>query len=234
MKKNFKYYLIIWAVLLAVFNVVCFVTPDEAVGMSKFGAAFWVGYVFITAAFILQLICAVFALNERDKAKIFYNIPLIRISYIGLILTIIFGALSMAIPDLPAWIGIVVCAAVTMFVFIALLKARAAAEIVSDTDEKVKAQTFFMKSLTADAENLLARAASPEAKNACKKVYETVRYSDPASSAVLADIEKSITEKFGEFTVAVNKNTEDISALADELVVLIGERNTKCKLFKMR
>lgn len=232
MKKNFKYYLVIWAALLAVFNVICFVTPNEVAGMSKFGAAFWVGYVFITAAFIGQLVCAFFALNASDKTKVFYNIPLVRISFIGLILTIIFGALCMAIPDLPEWVGIIACAVVTLFVFLALLKARAAAEIVSDKDEKVKAQTSFIKSLTADAEILLARASGENAKSACKKVYEAARYSDPVSLSALSEIEKSITLKFAEFSAAVNGNSENVSALAEELVILIGERNTKCKALK--
>lgn len=232
MKKNFKYYLVIWAALLAVFNVICFVTPNEVAGMSKFGAAFRVGYIFITAAFICQLVCAFFALNASDKTKVFYNIPLVRISFVGLILTIIFGALCMAIPDLPEWVGIVACAVVTLFVLLALLKARAAAEIVSDTDEKVKAQTSFIKSLAADAEILLARASGENVKSACKKVYEAARYSDPVSLSALSEIEKSITLKFGEFSAAVNGNSENVSALAEELVILIGERNTKYKALK--
>ena len=111
MNKKFKYYALIWAILLAVFNVICFVTPSEAAGMSKFGGAFWAGYIFITLAFIGQLVCAYFALKTDDKTKLFYNIPIIRVSYTGLILTLVFGALCMAIPNLPNWVGIIVCLA---------------------------------------------------------------------------------------------------------------------------
>lgn len=76
MNKKFKYYALIWAILLAVFNVICFITPDETAGMSKFGGAFWAGYIFITIAFIGQLVCAYIALKTDDKTKLFYNIPL--------------------------------------------------------------------------------------------------------------------------------------------------------------
>ena len=43
MKKNFKFYAITWAILLALFNILVFLTPNEAAGMTKFGGAFWSG-----------------------------------------------------------------------------------------------------------------------------------------------------------------------------------------------
>ena len=232
MNKNFKYYALIWAILLAVFNVICFITPDEAAGMSKFGGAFWVGYVFITVAFIGQLVCAYIALNTNDKTKLFYNIPIIRVSYTGLILTVVFGALCMAIPNLPNWVGIIVCLLILAFTAIAVIKAKAASDIVEDIDAKVKAQTLFVKSLTVDAESLLSRAATPEAKNACKKVFEAVRYSDPMSNDALAGVESQITLKFNELSEAVSSGADNVKNIADELVILIGDRNKKCKLMK--
>ena len=171
MNKKFKYYAIVWAILLAVFNVICFVTPGEAAGMSKFGGAFWAGYIFITIAFIGQLVCAYIALKTDDKTKLFYNIPIIRISYTGLILTVVFGALCMAIPNLPNWVGIIVCVLVLAFTAIAVIKAKAASDVVENIDKKVKAQTMFVKSLTVDAESLLARAKT------AKQKPRAVRYS---------------------------------------------------------
>ena len=232
MNRKFKYYALIWAVLLALFNVICFVTPDEAAGWNKFAGAFWVGYAFITIAFIGQLVCAYVALSTDDATKLFYNIPLIRISYSGLILTLIFGGLCMAIPGLPNWVGIVVCFTVLAFTVIAVIKASAAAEAVENIDKKVKVQTFFIKSLTVDAESLLSRAGTAEAKESCKKVFEALRYSDPMSSDLLAGMESQITLKFNEFSKAVTGDAENVGQLADELVILIGERNKKCKLLK--
>ena len=233
MNKKFKYYAIIWALLLAVFNVICFVTPSEAAGMSKFGGAFWAGYIFITIAFIGQLICAYIALKTDDKTKLFYNIPVIRVSYTGLILTVVFGALCMAIPNLPNWVGIIVCLLVLAFTAIAVTKAKAASDVVEKIDNKVKAQTLFVKSLTVDAESLLAHATTPEAKEACKKVYEAVRYSDPMSSVQLVDIEEQIEGSFKAFSAAIIENdTELAAAKSKNLLVLIDNRNKKCRLLK--
>lgn len=232
MNKNMKSYTIIWAILFVAFNVICFATPAEFAGMEKFGGAFWAGYIGITVAFIGQLVCAFIALKATDKETLFLNIPIIRISYTGLILTIVFGGACMAFPGLPNWVGIVVCLLITVFTAIAVVKAAWASDAVKAVDAKVKTQTFFVKSLRVDAESLLARATAPEAKEACKKVFEAIRYSDPMSSDALADVESQITLKFNELSTAVTAGADNIGTLADEVVVLIGDRNKRCKLVK--
>ena len=233
MKKGFKMYMAIWAILLAVFNVACFATPSEAAGMTKFGGAFWAGYIFITLAFIGQLICAFIAFKAENAKKLFYNLPIITISYTGLILTIIFGAVCMAVPNLPNWVGIIVCLAILAFTAIAVIKASAAAEIVANVDEKVSTQTSFIKNLTTDAEALVSRAKSEPVKAECKKVYEAARYSDPMSDDSLSVIEAEITVKMGELAAAIGTNdAEKAKEIADEIVILVGDRNKKCKAMK--
>ena len=51
MKKTFGFFSAIWAIALALFNVIVFVTPNIA----KFSETFWTGYIFITIAFIGRL-----------------------------------------------------------------------------------------------------------------------------------------------------------------------------------
>ena len=232
MKKSFKYYAGIWAILLVIFNIATFVSPNEAAGMTKFGGAFWVGYIFITLAFIGQLAVSFFAFNAKNTQKFFYKIPLIRISWMGLVLTLIFGILCMIIPNLPNWVGVIACFAVLGFNAISLAKAKVAADIVSETDDKIKVQTSFIKTLIVDAESLMSRAQNETAKVAAKKVYEAVRYSDPMSNDGLSGIESEIAIKFNQFAGAVTANSDDLATIADELIVLIADRNKRCKLFK--
>lgn len=232
MKKAFKFYFAVWAVLLALFNVIAFVSVGWA-GIEKFTPAFWIGYIFITLAFIGQLACAYYALKGDDVKKTFYNISLITTSYTGLILSFVFGGLCMLISPLPYWIAVILCAVVLAFSVIAVIKASAAVEIVNDVDKKVKESTLFIKSLTVDAESLLSRAKSEEAKAACKKVYEAVRFSDPMSHEMLASTETQITIKFSDLTSAVNENNIDaVKALARAVIILVDERNKKCRLLK--
>lgn len=232
MKKVFKFYSIIWAVLLALFNVISFVSVGWA-GISKYTPSFWIGYVFITLSFVGQIVCAYFALKDDDIKKTFYNISLISASYSGLIFSFVFGGLCMIIAPLPYWVGIILCAIVLSFNIIAVVKASAVIDIVGEIDNKVETKTFFIKSLTVDAESLISRAKSENIKAACKNVYEAVRYSDPMSNTALASIESEITITFAKLSEAVvDDNFETVSEFTSEIIILLGDRNKKCKLLK--
>lgn len=233
MKKNFKLYLCIWAIFLVIFNLVTFLTPNEVVGLNKFDGAFWVGYIFITLAFIGQLVTAYFAFKEENMQKLFYKISLMRVSFIGLILTLVFGVACMAIPNVPNWLGIILCFAVLGFSAIAVLKAEIAIEEVIKIDEKIKTQTAFIKLLTVDAQSLMMKAKSSEIKAECKKVYEAVRYSDPMSNDALSSIEGQIQKQFNAFEVAVEGNELDyVKKLSSDLLIAIDSRNKKCRVLK--
>lgn len=233
MKKYFKYYGICWAIALLVFNVITFVAANETVGLASVSPSFWVGYTFITIAFIGNLICSLLFFKEENKGKVFLNIPIINLAYSVLIVSLVVGAVAMAVPQIPYWIGVIVDVFVLAFYVIAIVKASAAADIVHDVEQKVKVQTFFIKSLTVDADSLMARAKSDEMKAETKKVYEAIRYSDPMSNDALASIENQIQNEFNAFADAVKNNDIDLAkSSASELVILINDRNKKCKLLK--
>ena len=230
MKKTFNYYSICWLISLAVFNVIAFVTPNEIAGISKFTGAFWVGYIFITLAFIGQLGCAFKAENLK---KLFYNIPLISVSYTGLVVMLFVGIICTAVPFIPYWVGIIACLLVLAFSAISVIKATVAADVVSEVDEKIKEQTQFIKLLTADAEHLMSSSKTAELKAEAKKVYEAIRYSDPMSNEALADIEGQIQSEFAFFTQAIrSEDLELAKSVADGLLNLIDARNKKCKVLK--
>ena len=233
MKKNLGIYSIIWAICLAVFNVITFVTPNEIGCVSKFSGSFWIGYIFITVVFLGQLACAFVAFKAENLKKFFYNIPLLSISYGGLVAMLIVGSIFMAVPALPEWIGIIGCVIILAFNVIAIIKASAAAEIVSGIDEKMKTQTFFIKNLAADAQNLMTSAKSDELRAEAKKVYEAIRYSDPMATPVLAEFDAQIERQFIAFSDAVKADDVELSKeTSDALVEVIEARNQRCKLLK--
>ena len=233
MKKSFKIYSLIWAICLAVFNVITFVTPNEIGGVSKFSGSFWVGYIFITIAFLGQLACAFVAFKAENLKKFFYNIPLLSISYGGLVTMLVVGSIFMAIPVLAEWIAIIVCVIILAFNAIAIIKATAAADIVSGIDEKIKTQTFFIKSLSVDAQSLMTSAKSEELRAEAKKVYEAIRYSDPMANPALSDLDAQIEKQFNAFSDTVKADDAELAKeTANALVEMVERRNQKCKLLK--
>ena len=232
MKNGFKFYALIWLALVVVFNVIAFVSVGW-IGYEKYTSSFWIGYIFIMVAFVGQLICSYVALKETNINKTFYNISLVKTSFTGLIVSFVFGGTCMLISPLPYWVGILLCAIVLVLNILSVIKAFTAAKIVAVIDDEVKIETLFVKTLTVDAESLLYRAKSEVVKNECKKVYDAVRYSDPMSNEMLASAETQITVKFSDFSSAVNENNIDaVKALAREVVVLVDERNRKCRSLK--
>ena len=233
MKKYFKYYGICWAIAFVVFNVITFVSVGATMGFAALLPSFWIGYGFITLAFIGNLICSLLFFKEENKNKVFLKISVLRLSYSALVVSLIAGVIAMIVPAIPCWVGIIVDVLILAFYAIAIVKSSAAADMVNNVEQKVKEKTFFIKALTVDADSIMARATGDEMKAEAKKVYEAIRYSDPMSSNALANVENQIQNQFNVFANAVQNNDIDLAkSSANELVILINDRNNKCKLLK--
>ena len=229
--KFFGLYAALWAVLFVLFNVITFVSAGLA-GFASFTASFWVSYALIAVILIGKLICAFWALKEENAQKVFYRISLIKSCYSGLISMFIVGSLCMLVAPI-SWLGVIICGLILIFNTMAVIKNVVVVGEVERIDAKVKQQTFFVKSLTVDADSLLARAKSDDVKAECKKVYEAVRYSDPMSNDALASVESQITIKFAALADAVAADdAAKVAEIANEVVILVGDRNKKCKLLK--
>lgn len=227
MTKIMKSYAGVWAICFALFSAIAFLTPIDRSG------GFWVGYIFTTIAFLGQLGCTYKAFKAENLKKCFYNVPLITISYTGLIVMLIVGSACMVIPGIPNWLGVIVCLVVLGVTGIAVISADAASSIVDHLDRDVEEKASFIRTLALDAENLVNRASAPMLKSQCKKVFEAVRYSDPMSSKELSDVERRIQEEFNILTDAVSADDLDCTeSAAKELLTLIAERNSKCKALK--
>lgn len=233
MKKKFKYYVVYWLILLLTFNVICFVTPNEMHGMSKFGGSFWSAYVFIMIAFVGQLICTLLAFRKNTIENFFYKVPLITISYASLIAILIAGTLCMIIPELPNWVGIIACFLILAICMLAIVKASFASNIAESLNSRIEIKNSFVKSSTVFVENLIVRTKNEEARSICKKLYESLRFSDPISDISLENIETDIKKKLEELSYYIDKDdTNSLEKQSEEIIMLIHERNSKCKKLK--
>ncbi len=183
---------------------------------------------------LVGLAVAIFGTMKAElstKEKTFLGVSFITEAYALSIASVVLGVVYYLLVPI-AWVGIIFAVALAAFGMVTFMKVKVAADEVEKVGEKVKVQTQYIKMMTVDAQNLMNRAATPEAKEAAKKVYEAVRYSDPMSNDALSVIEAKITVKFDEFANEVNAGGSRVTDLADELVVLVKERNNKCRVLK--
>ena len=229
MKRARNTFLIIWAICFALYNVIVFVVPNENYGTESF----WIGYALITASLVGNLVCSFIALNTKSNAKVFYKIPLIAISIVGIVASTIAGAFVMTVPDIETWVGVIVSFAILAIVAIVILGAKSTADIIGEIDDIVRTETSFIRGITLDAELLMSSAGNDEIKADIKKVYEAFRFSDPMSSDALNDIEDRIQNQFNLLQeVVITENTEKVSQVSKDLLNLIDYRNKKCKITK--
>ena len=190
---------------------------------------FWVAFVLTLFSFVAQLACAFLAL-ARERS--FIGIPLFYTSLGSLVITVLVCETFMILYP-AAWFGIIVCILTTGFSLISVLKSNAAAAAIEAVDKKVKAKTMYIKMLTADAQTTIAKTENEEIKAVAKKIYESIRFSDPMSDSALMSVEEKITEKFAEFDKAVEGGDLDaVKTISTALGALIAERNAKCKMLK--
>ena len=164
MKKNFKFYSLGWILLLGLFNLIAFITPALP-DTEKYTASFWIGYSFITAAFIGQFICTWFVLKENCAKKTFYNISLLATSYAGMISTFVVGLICMIMPPIPYWLAAILCSVILVINIYVFAKAKIAVDYVSHIDQKVEKATSFTYDMREESEAVLARAKDDETKD---------------------------------------------------------------------
>lgn len=232
MRKSFNTYIAIWATALVLFNLIIFVVPssiDEKTVIAivslisqyetglietipnfantvfyKYGGAFWPCYVIIMFAFIGQLFCAYNTFKETNNQKFFYKVPLITISYTGLIATLVTSILGMFLPNFPIWLAVTICIVVLVITIVSLLKANLAGNITSVIDNKIEKETAFIKEMTAKAKSLWD---TDKSNDDLRKLYEAFRYKNINSNLE----ETYIMNTF--IKIKQNKKTELINEL---------------------
>lgn len=232
MKRNFKIYSLGWILLLALFNLIAFITPALP-NAEKYTASFWIGYSFITVAFLGQFIYSWFVFKEDNAKKTFYNISLLTASYAGLLITFVVGLICMIVPPIPYWLAAILCSIILVINICVFIKAKIAVDYVSNIDKKVENATSFTYNIREESESLFARAKDEETKAICKKVCDAFRFSDPMSKASLNDIEAEIKKHFELLKSAVFESKADVAETeAEEIISLVSERNGRCKRLK--
>jgi len=231
MTRSKTHRLIIVAIIFAVYNLLVFSIPF------RMGAAFWIAYAFSVAAILGQAAMDWLAFRNADTLKrVFLGIPIIKISFRCLCAQLAVGAALMTVAtfvSFPARVAIVPCALILAFAAVAVLKADWARDVIDQVDVKHQANTSFMREFRSGLLALVPRAADAALRAKLEKLSEAARYSDPVSAEELAALEAEMSSQLALLrqTVIAGDAGEGI---ADELSLLLNERNQKCRAMKRR
>lgn len=199
----------------------------------RYTVSFYTAVAIAVLGYIFAVVLTFIGFKKQQNADgTFYGIPFL---YSGTATYIILTVLSTAalLFNLNPVIQFIIALIIVALALGRLLQNFAARELVTERGKQIKEQTFFIKSLTIDAQSLANSAKTDEMKTLANNVYETVRYSDPMSNPQLETIENEIEAKFSQFSSAVKSDNVSLAkSTVDELVTLIKDRNNKCKLLK--
>ena len=114
-----------------------------------------------------------------------------------------------------------------------ILRIKFAINEVKTVDNKIQKDTFFIKALTVDSKSLISISNDEFIKEQTNRIHDAIRFSDPMTNPNLQQIETQIKFKFDNFANAVYSNDKNlVYTCGEELLILIQNRNEKCKLFK--
>lgn len=224
--KNTARFLVVDAIVLAVFNVIAFVIPFARL------AGFWAGYAFASFAIVFTAIVGLYAFAREGMRSKFLGMPLAIVVWAYLLAQLAVSLVEMVLSFIPVQYPIALNVILLAAALIALIATDAGKAEVERLDAKVKAKVFFIKSLQGDVESLASATSDPSLKKSLKALADAIRFSDPMSAPELASIESSIEAKVATLRDAAGSDAGAAVALCAEIERLVGDRNRKCKLLK--
>lgn len=236
MKKAFKFYVIAWAIMFILFNLAVWFLPREftllGVTYEKFGGVSRATLIVLEACFLLHLALTAVALNQNKLSGTFYRLPLIRLSYVCVVVTTIVAVIAM-LAFVPSWIPLALALLILAIYAFAILKADAAAALVEGVDKKVETSTRSMKALYASVAACADRCADPELKKPVQKLAEALRYADPVSSEATREAENTLRMYLVDLESAVDSsNADKVKSICAAMTAALADRNRLSKFSK--
>ena len=139
----------------------------------------------------------------------------------------------MVISILPYFVAAILCLLILLVNVISIVKAKTAADLIEEIDEKIENQTAFIYEMRQSSDVLLKKTSNEEIRKLIKKVNDAFKYSDPVSCESLSEIEKDIYKEYESLNDLINQeDVYNINVKVNHLLDLINTRNNKCKLMK--
>ena len=240
MKKQVKAYIATWVLSVALFAVLFFAI--RGVGTGVFQNPAWPLAMFCLASLVMQLAmgCLVFGGRQGSEGghieprSLFLGMPGLVVSSVIALLTAVCGLVFINVAAIPTWVGALVLSVLLAFDAACCLGVRAAAAHVEAVDEVTAQATCVVVQLRTRADALVACAVDAQEKATAGRVAEALRFADPVSNDLTAEVDVSLQAAFAKFEQAMRTHGTDVSQAADKVLDLVAERASLCKQGKSR
>lgn len=215
------------ALIALLANVVVFAAPFAHT------PTFWIGFAFIWIALGIAIIANVYVVaSARSATSALYRTSISTVSILYLIAAVACSIGFMAAHG-PAWLLVVVQAALAIACLIGLVGGEVGAQLVEQGDNVARVQTFHMSELRSQVNAISAAAVNTPAQDALKHLSESLRYSDPVSSAATSDLEDRLFDCVNQLYATVQTgNYQQAIALCNQMETMLAQRNAICQSSK--
>ena len=225
MKKDTIRWIIGLAVLLILYILIAFLIPFVHT------ATFWVSFLFTLVAFgVMGASFYIAFIKNPDARSRFYGFPIAKIGVIYGGVQLIAGLIFMALAAYaPTWAAVLVYAIALGAAVIGLISAETVVEEIRIQDSKLKKDVALMRTLQSKVHQMAMQSEDAS----IKALAEEFRYSDPVSSATLAEIEAKLTAAVDELQSAIDSGDRDtVKQQIRKASGILSERNRLCKINK--
>lgn len=231
--KKSKMLMAVLVIAIVVYTVVLFVVC----GFEGHGAEFWISFAFVMISFLLLAIGgAVLGSRGLSLKDWLFGLPLVKHSaaYIAFELVISTVFIVLGYHTKVKWGLVFAPQFIALGVYLVFaISCLLAKQTIDDVQTKVSDKTTFIRLLKVDADMLVERAASADAKKVFSDFSEAVEYSDPMSSEALFELEKDISLAVAQAGEKLSAGDETSAiALCKKASLLLSERNKKTRALK--
>ena len=222
-------FLLVWVVLMAIFNVLALAIPD----LSACNAGFWCGFVFTNIAFVVVAVVS-FALT-LNNTKIFNNVFFVYLLSIGyVVVSLVMNTIFMAVNgEGVKWVIVLNVIVILLYAVLMILSNRAVTHMSEDA-KVVQEKVSNLRLNVVKISTLLYKVTDADVKKALNNLKETLDYSDPMGVAATADIEAEFEASLDVLKELISSGTEKegvLNAIGDSLA-LLKARNDLLKASK--
>lgn len=231
MNKKQKSIVLIYAILLFIFNIMFFLIPFRK------NVPVWLEYVFTWCAFGASLYATFKAFeNGKDVRSKLYGYPIFRVGYLCVIAQVVVCVVICSVNafiNVPVWIAAILSILILAFGAIGFIVTDNARDVIEQieeqTDRATEAVTYFRLNVT----SVCGYCKDSELKKKLEKLNEKFQYSDPVSSSELVEIENKIGEAIRKLETFVREgNVQKTEEYIYELDSMLADRNRLCKATK--